>query len=86
MHATHARASTREKLLLPHSIRSTSFHNLLHFLSHHSTNIAPNDTSQCLLIAQKNQHTDTSQHFFTVNLLVFNPNRSLDPKQISLDC
>ncbi len=28
----------------------------------------------------KNQHTDTSQHFFTVNLLVFNPNRSLDPE------
>ena len=49
----HARAPTREKLLLPHSIRSTYFHNLLHFLSHHSTNIAPNDTSQCLLIAQK---------------------------------
>ena len=42
-----------QKLLLPHSIRSTYFHNLLHFLSHHSTNIAPNDTSQCLLIAQK---------------------------------
>ena len=35
---------------------------------------------------KKNQHTDTSQHFFTVQSLVFNPNRSLDPKQISLDC
>ena len=51
--ATRARAPTREKLHLPHPICSTYSPNLLHFLSHHSTNIAPNDTSQCRLIAQK---------------------------------
>ena len=50
---TRARAPTRAKLLLPHSICSTYSPNLLHCLSHHSTNIAPNDTSQCRLIAQK---------------------------------
>ena len=84
--ATRARTPTREKLLLLHSICGTSFLYVLHFLSHHSTSIAPNDTPQCLLIVQKNQHTDTSQHFFTVQSLVFNPNRSLDPELISLDC
>ena len=51
--ATRARTPTRVNLHLPHSIRSTYSPNLLHFLSHHSTNIAPNDTPQCLLIAQK---------------------------------
>ena len=52
-HATRARTPTREKLHLPYPICSTYSHNLLHCLSHHSTNIAPNNTSQCLLIAQK---------------------------------
>ena len=50
---TRARAPTRAKLLLPHSICSTYSPNLLHCLSHHSTNIAPNDTLQYLLIVQK---------------------------------
>ena len=34
--------------------------------------------------SDKSYSFNTSQHFFTVNLLVFNPNRSLDSEQISL--
>ena len=36
--------------------------------------------------SDKSYSFNTSQHFFTVNLVVFNPNRSLDPELISLDC
>ena len=36
--------------------------------------------------SDKSYSINTAQHFFTVNLLVFNPNRSLDSEQISLDC
>ena len=34
--------------------------------------------------SDKSYSINTAQHFFTVNLLVFNPNRSLDSEQISL--
>ena len=36
--------------------------------------------------SDKSYSFNTAQHFFTVNLLVFNPNRSLDSEHISLDC
>ena len=84
-HATRARTPTREKLHLPYPICSTYSHNLLHCLSHHSTNIAPNNTSQCLLIAQK-INIPTRHNIFYREFPRFNPNRSLDSEQISLDC